>query len=173
MRITPTEVSLYDPDDYEKIYYIGTKYYKSPEHYQPFGAPTGMFTAVENSIHARRRAPMNPFFSKKAVLRVENVVHEKVKTLCDRLETELKIHQVAPLHHMFNALSIDVASDYVFNRSFDFLHTPTFAREFTVGLQASLVPVRRRFSLGQNSDVKTQVFKPFSLSEIEEICYGN
>ena len=81
---------------------------------------------------------MSPFFSRQAVLRVENVVHEKVRTLCDKLEAELSTHRVAPLHHMFNALSIDVTSDYVFNRSFDFLHSPLYAKEFTVSLRFSL-----------------------------------
>lgn len=132
MRITPTEVSLYDPDDYEKIYHIGTKYYKSAEHYAPFGAPTGMFTAVDNSVHSKRRAPLSPFFSRKSVLNVENSVHQKVRSLCDKLEMELRTRHIAPLHHMFNALSIDVASDYIFNRSMDFLSTPTYAKEFTV-----------------------------------------
>lgn len=77
---------------------------------------------------------MNPFFSRKAVLKVEDIVQEKVRTLCNMLDAELNTHHIAPLHHMFNALSIDVASDYVFNRSFDFLHSPTYAREFTVSL---------------------------------------
>lgn len=81
---------------------------------------------------------------------VENVVQEKVRTL---LESELSTHYVAPLYDMFDALSIDVVSDYVFNRSFEILYSPTYAREFTVSLVSTFprqqwsFPFRSHFSL--------------------------
>ena len=46
VRITPDEVSLSDPENYSKIYHMGSKYWKSPNYYRVFGAPAAFFTTV-------------------------------------------------------------------------------------------------------------------------------
>ena len=38
VRITPNEIHLSDPDNYDKIYYIGTRFWKSPVFYGTFTA---------------------------------------------------------------------------------------------------------------------------------------
>ncbi|KAL2069773.1 hypothetical protein VTL71DRAFT_14452 [Oculimacula yallundae] len=131
IRITPTEVSISEPDKYEKIYYIGSKYCKSAEYYSVFGATTAIFTSIDNRVHLKRRAPLNAFFSRQSVFNIQGSVQEKVRTVCHRLDGEFGKNGVAPLHHMFNALSLDVASGYLFNHSFDSLHEQDYSIPFT------------------------------------------
>jgi hypothetical protein len=84
------------------------------------------------------------------VLNIQESVQEKVRTLCKRLDGELKENTVAPLHHMFNALSLDVASGYLFNHSFDSLHEKEYSIQFTVSCSLSFsrflwtLTIRRR-----------------------------
>lgn len=50
MRITPNEVHLSDAGDFEKIYYMSSKYCKSPEYYGAFCIPHSLFTTVTNEV---------------------------------------------------------------------------------------------------------------------------
>ena len=82
MRITPDEVHLSDPENYGKIYQVGTKYMKSPGFYESFGVGTSTFGALDAEVHRVRRAAINPRFSRKMVLELEEIVQSKVLKLC-------------------------------------------------------------------------------------------
>lgn len=135
VRITPNEVSLNDPENYNKIYHVGTKYWKAPDYYRVFGAPAAFFTTVENRIHSLRRAPLNTFFSRKSVLNLEPVVQEKARILITRLQEGLNGGDngrgVVELHDVFSALSIDVASDYSFHSCYGLLGAEGYGHKFS------------------------------------------
>jgi hypothetical protein len=78
VRISPTEIHLSDPDNYEKIYYIGKKApSKAPYFYDGFGLKTATFGTCPNELHRVRRAAINPVFSRKFVIQQEDIVQEK------------------------------------------------------------------------------------------------
>ncbi|KAL1634458.1 hypothetical protein SLS58_010654 [Diplodia intermedia] len=131
VRITPTEVSLNDPDNYSKIYHVGSKYCKAPDYYRVFGAPAAFFTTVPNRLHAARRAPVNPFFSRRGVQSLEPVVQDKARVLVGRLRAELDARGECELHDLFSALSVDVASEYAFDDCYDLLHADGGGRAFS------------------------------------------
>ncbi|GFG11485.1 trichodiene oxygenase [Aspergillus udagawae] len=132
VRITPDEVSLSDPDAYDKIYHVGTKYYKSPSYYRVFGSPSATFTTIHNAVHASRRSALNPFFSRKAVLHLEPLIQDKAAKLVQRLAEGLKAGcGSVELHCLFSALSVDVTSDYVFHDCYNLLENhPSFGHDF-------------------------------------------
>lgn len=109
---------------------MGSRYWKSPNYYRVFGAPAAFFTTVPNKLHATRRAELNPFFSRRAVLALEPVVQEKARTLLARLKDDLDTKGVVELHDLFAALSVDVASDYSFHDSYNLLNVETYGRDF-------------------------------------------
>jgi len=113
---------------------------------QFFCPPKGIFTDVDNSLHSRRRAPLSPFFSRQLVLNIQGSVQEKISTLYNRLDAEFRTNGVAPLHHMFNALSLDVASGYLFNHSFGSLQKENYAIQFTVSSPFFQVVLLKRVS---------------------------
>ncbi|CAN9394820.1 unnamed protein product [Alternaria alternata] len=82
VRITPNEVSLSNPENYEAIYYVGSKYSKDPRYYDAFGMEYASFTSCPNELHRLRRGPLNKFFSRAAVLELQNIVKEKADKLC-------------------------------------------------------------------------------------------
>ena len=130
MRVSPIEVSLSDPDNYDRIYYQQTRYTKAPEMYVMFGAKTSALVTESNELYRIRRSAMNPFFSRKRVLDLEDVVQSKVKKLVDRLATELEAGKPVDLHYGFRAISVDVATDYAFGLCYDLLHKDNFGMEF-------------------------------------------
>jgi hypothetical protein len=123
---------LSDPDAYDKIYHVGTKYYKSPSYYRVFGSPSATFTTIHNAVHASRRSALNPFFSRKAVLHLEPLIQDKAAKLVQRLAEGLKAGcGSVELHCLFSALSVDVTSDYVFHDCYNLLENhPSFGHDF-------------------------------------------
>ncbi|KAH0565219.1 hypothetical protein GP486_001390 [Trichoglossum hirsutum] len=130
LRITPSEVHLSDPENYEKIYHVGTKYWKSPEFYGVFETGTSAFGTFSNELHRVRRAALSPLFSRKVVLDLEEIVQSKVQKFCDRTASMLNDNQPVNLHNGFRAVSIDVLTDYAFDNCYDLLDKPGFGEEF-------------------------------------------
>ncbi|KAI9865656.1 MAG: hypothetical protein M1813_002114 [Trichoglossum hirsutum] len=130
IRITPSEIHLGDPENYEKIYHVGTKYWKSPEFYGVFETGTSAFGTFSNELHRVRRAALSPLFSRKMVLSLEDIVQSKVQKLCDKAARMLNANQPVNLHNGFRAVSIDVLTDYAFDNCYNLLDQPGFGEEF-------------------------------------------
>ena len=130
VRIKPNEVHLYDPENYDKIYYNGTPYTKDADFYAGFSASTAAFGTPSNELHRIRRAAMDPFFSRRQVLELEHVVQSKAQALRARVEEALAAGQPADLFHAYRAVSIDVISGYAFDNSWDLLKKADFGADF-------------------------------------------
>jgi cytochrome P450 len=132
IRISPNEIHLADdPDNYEKVYYIGSRApSKSPYFYNSFGLKTAAFGTTSNELHRVRRAAINPAFSRKAVLQLEDIVQEKTAKLVSRIEDLLAEGQPVDLHHGYRALSVDIITDYSFDDDYKQWDSPTFASDF-------------------------------------------
>jgi len=69
-------------------------------------------------------------FSRKQVLELESVVREKVDKLCALISRKFAAGQPVDLHHAFRAVSIDVITDYGFNKCYNLLDAPDLGRQF-------------------------------------------
>lgn len=87
MRITPDEIHLSDPENCEKIYPVGSRFGKDPSFYGCFGADTAIFTTPNPDVHRVRRAALNPFFSRKKTLELEEIVQQKARKLVSRMQS--------------------------------------------------------------------------------------
>ena len=79
-----------DPTNCEKIYNVGSEFYKDLAFYSAIGAPKAAFTTPSDELHRVRRAALNPMFSRKLVLELEDVVQYKASKLSNRIESGLK-----------------------------------------------------------------------------------
>lgn len=131
VRISPDEIHLSDPENYEKIYYIGSKApSKAGYFYNAFGLQTAAFSTPSNELHRVRRGALNPLFSRKAVQELESVVQSKVEKLSRRVNEAVTDGKPVDLHHGFRALAVDVITDYAFDNCYNQLDTPNFAADF-------------------------------------------
>lgn len=124
MRITPDEVHLSDSENYDKIYFMGSKYSKSPRFYNALNVPHSTFGTPPNDIHKHKRGLLNPFFSRKTVLDLEEVVQDKARKLVQLMQKAIDEDRPCDLHHAFRAVSVDVITDYAFGESYDLLDSP-------------------------------------------------
>lgn len=130
VRITPDEIHLSDPENCEKIYYIGSRYGKDPQFYGAFGTHKATFTAPSPDVHRVKRSALNPFFSRKKVLELEDIVQDKADKLVRRMRESFSSTGCIDLHHAFRAISVDVISDYAFGNCYGFLGKKNFGAEF-------------------------------------------
>lgn len=130
VRITPNEVHLTDPKNYDKIHYIGSKYCKSPIFYNALCVPQSSFGTISNEVHKIRRGALNPMFSRQKVLELEGIVQEKAAKVCARMQAGIDQGKPVDLHHAFRAVSVDVISDFAFDRCYNFLDQPDIGATF-------------------------------------------
>jgi cytochrome P450 len=90
-----------------------------------------MFSAIGNDEHRRRRAPLNHFFSRRAVFDLEDIVQEKVKKLCRRIQESLDVSKPADLRAGTRAVSIDIITEYAFDDCWNHLVVDDFAAWFS------------------------------------------
>ena len=130
VRIQPNEIHLSDQQHFETIYHVGSKYTKSPVYYGALCIPNATHTAASNEIHKRKRARLNPMFSRKMVLELEDVVHDKANKVIALTYAGIATKQPVDLHHAFRCVSVDVITEYAFDKSYDLLDSPDLGAHF-------------------------------------------
>jgi hypothetical protein len=131
VRFGPNEIHLSRPEHYETVYGNTSSFYKDPGFYAIMGMEEAMFCTVPNDLHRQRRSPLNPFFSRKAIVDSEFIVHDKAERLCRRIGKAAREKQPVNLTRGFRALSVDVVTDYSFNRTMGLLEDENFGAWFT------------------------------------------
>ncbi|KAL1970872.1 hypothetical protein VTN77DRAFT_2706 [Rasamsonia byssochlamydoides] len=132
VRINPEELHVSDPDFYALLYSQSQqqKRNKTTLYSKQFGTPGAAIGTVDHHVHRRRRAALNPFFSKASVYRLEPVIQEKLNEMLDRLEGFRQSGQPIPLTLMFSAFTSDVVMEYSFARCNHHLQHPEFDSVF-------------------------------------------
>jgi cytochrome P450 len=109
---------------------VGSKYTKARTYYGALMVPHSTFGAESNSIHKIKRARLNPMFSRRQVLELEDVVQGTVAKVVRLTRAAEAAGQPVDLHHMFRCVSVDVISEYAFDRSYALLDTPDLGAHF-------------------------------------------
>lgn len=128
VRIAPNEINIKDVDYYDTLYALGVKRDKVPYMIDIFGTkiaskvqhtyliiipsyPT-VFGTEKHELHRSRRMVLSPFFSKRSVTRLESVIQEKVRRMCDTLSACKDRRQDIQLRHALTATTVDITTEY-------------------------------------------------------------
>ena len=118
IRISPGELHIRDPSFYGTIYAgDGRRVNEDPGAVAAFAVPQASLATVDHDHHRLRRSIMNPYFSKRAVVQREALVHEKI----DRLFTRLRDLEVVDFDVAFAALTADIITHILYGQDFDYL----------------------------------------------------
>lgn len=82
-----------------------------------------------------RRAPLNPFFSKQAVAKLEPMINLKVEKLSARLDGFRGTKEPVNLRYVFAALTMDVVTEYAFAKCYNVLDEPEFGLAWQVAIE--------------------------------------
>lgn len=91
-----------------------------------FGLPDSTFGTVSAEVHRRRRAPLNKFFSKKAITEIEPLIYEKLGRLLFHLEESIRSKQPMNIDAGFVALTADIIHHYTYGYSEGHLERENF-----------------------------------------------
>ncbi|TVY60809.1 Cytochrome P450 monooxygenase sdnE [Lachnellula suecica] len=122
IRINPWELHVNDPDFYDELYAGGgAKRDKDLLLTGAFGNPESMIGTVSHNLHRARRAPLNKFFSRASITRLEPLIQRCVDTLCSRLENFQKQNKTVAISLGLSCFTNDVVSEYAFGTSYNYL----------------------------------------------------
>lgn len=131
VRINPEELHCDDPRFVDEIYASGNRKRDKWQHFLNTGATgpilVGGFSTTAHELHRTRRLPMNRFFSRGQMLKLEGEVHEFTQRTCDKL---LRTRGVFDIKEAFNCYTADIISQYAFGEPMGFTDqegwTPNF-----------------------------------------------
>ncbi|KAL7783410.1 cytochrome P450 [Trichoderma ceciliae] len=131
IRINPDEVQIHDPEFYSKIYAGGlTKRNRYARSVSGNGSPGSMASAVSHDLHRIRRGSLNPFFSKAAVLRLEERIQNRVRVLCERLSSFVERREIVDISVAMTSLTLDVITEYSFGESWNLVDKDDLSYDF-------------------------------------------
>lgn len=141
VRISPEELSVRDPDWFD-VLYKNCRRDKWAKNSKANGSPGSVASTIDSELHRARRAPLTPFFSKRAVDTLEKSIGAKVDQMTEGIERQyLSTGQVFTLGVALTALTLDVISDYCFGQSWRCLSAPDFAPEWKRTMTTLFEPV--------------------------------
>ncbi|KAI9769290.1 MAG: hypothetical protein M1839_003767 [Geoglossum umbratile] len=136
VRINPYELHINDPDYFDDLYSSLNKLDKSPWFLGQFGNPESGFSTVDHELHRIRRAPLAPFFSRRMVTRLEDVIQSTVEKLCARIEEYRGTKKPIPINLAYRCFTTDVVTEYALSRSYGFLDTPDFSPDWFAAMMS-------------------------------------
>ncbi|KAI0866422.1 putative cytochrome P450 [Xylaria cubensis] len=136
IRINPFELHVEDSDYFDELYTRHKEYERYEWMSGRFGANTTTSSTVRADLHAIRRAPLNPMFSKRSITKLEPVIREKVDLLSKKLAAFKNSAKAVVINDAFNALSGDVIASYCFGFSWNQLESTNFEENFHSAYEA-------------------------------------
>lgn len=87
VRINPFQLHVDDPEFYDELYTSANNPRdKWSFEINMFDRPGSVFTTIESDLHRTRRAPLNPFFSKRSVVQLTPAITKHLEKFCKRIE---------------------------------------------------------------------------------------
>ncbi|KAL3480912.1 cytochrome P450 [Aspergillus californicus] len=122
IRINPYEIHVNDPDYLSEVYGDSTK---KRDKYKWIGQSTSLSQstggAIHHDIHRKRRAAINPFFSKAKSSQLEPIISTALARLLQRVENCRQTGTIMPMNLATAAATCDIITQYCFGQSTDFL----------------------------------------------------
>ncbi|KAJ3576080.1 hypothetical protein NPX13_g3817 [Xylaria arbuscula] len=110
IRVNPEELFIHDPEFYNELYV--TESTRRTNHYDNFAQGIGFdgchLLTVEHDLHRARRKPLEPYFSRMGVSRLQSMLAEVALHLETRLREYAGSGEVIRLDHAFTAYTGDI-----------------------------------------------------------------
>lgn len=137
IRISPHELHVNDSSFFEKLYRQEGRWNKYDWSYDAFQKNYASICTVDHEHHKRRRAAVNPFFSKASVSNRQDIVKARVDRLCVRISEYAESGSILNLGTSISAFTGDVATEFIMGKSYNNLDRQDFNINMTNMLQSS------------------------------------
>lgn len=104
-----------------------------------------------HALHRRRRKPLEPYFSRQGIERIEPTIVDEAKLLSERLEEKKGTKEIIRLDHVFSAFAGDVVGRICAETPPDMMKHPDFGADWCVSCPKAadgvVLTVTRRHNL--------------------------
>jgi hypothetical protein len=165
------------------VYKTGTLFKKDPEFYNSL-IVDGSFFNVHGTKEAKPIKDMyQPYFSRAAIQRLEDLIHEKVNRFLNALQGAAESSEAVDLTLGYKCLTADVVMGYCYQKTFGALDSPGFRFQLIRDLEGLFrtAPFAWYFPRFINSlsrglvrlprSLIEKILKPFAaIFEIQQVC---
>jgi cytochrome P450 len=140
VRIRPEVLHINDPEYLDQVFgTAGKRRDKYKLTTNGLAVPGAAIGTIPHDLHRSRRAPMNPYFSKQSIQRLEPILQRTLKKVLSRLAQNAESGEPIRMQLLYAATTSDISSDYCFGQSSnnldrEDLNAPYFAA-FTEGVK--------------------------------------
>ncbi|KAL4757590.1 cytochrome P450 [Aspergillus foveolatus] len=149
VRINPHEIVIKDADIYNQIFVAGNtrraeKWAPSSTgigvdgKYHTFYGPGSSVMTVGHELHRLRYKPLDPFFSRMGIDRLEPLIIEEAKLLNDRLQNYSGSGRVLRLVDVFSAFAVDMITQICSEGGPAMMNKPDFGKDWNQLLLAGI-----------------------------------
>ncbi|KAF2667975.1 trichodiene oxygenase [Microthyrium microscopicum] len=146
IRIGPEQLHCNDPAFTDKVYPGGRA---KRDRFQWAVAAHGpsIFGTIDHNLHRKRRAPLNTFFSKASISKLETLIHPLSHRLCDILLARAGTGEPVNVNDAYSCFSSDVIITYCFGQPGGFLDKDDFDNGIREGIHITLatLPLLRQW----------------------------
>lgn len=120
MRIRPEVLHINDPEYLDQVFgTAGKRRNKYKLTTNGLALPGAAISTIPHDLHRSRRAPMNPYFSKQSIQRLEPILQRTLKKVLGRLAQNAESGEPIGMHLLYSATTSDIISDYCFGQSYN------------------------------------------------------
>ncbi|RJE21131.1 Cytochrome P450 [Aspergillus sclerotialis] len=139
IRIGPREIRIKDPEYYDEIYASSARRReKDPLKVAQFALEGSAFASISPESHRERRAPLEKFFSRQSISKLEPLIYESIDKLSQHLQKAYKSNKVVRLDAGFAGLTSDIIYQYTYGQSAGNLDQEDFNESVRDGANALL-----------------------------------
>lgn len=118
VRISPNKLRLRKSTAWHEIHRMGSPLTKDPSFYQLFGLGGSTFATLDPIAHKRKRRALDPMFSRRSIMGIEDLVQLKTNLLCDKIKEVEAQGGIVQFYNAFVALTADVITEYTYAKSY-------------------------------------------------------
>lgn len=135
VRIAPGKLHFNDPQVFDQIY--RSRFTKEAWFYDAFLASESSFACIDPRKAKIQKDIMRPLFSRKAILKLENVIQRGIDKFLQALTQYQNPLRPFDLHHGYLSISMEVVTTYCFAKSFEAIDYPNFQHPMLLSLDSS------------------------------------
>ncbi|CAH0045319.1 unnamed protein product [Clonostachys solani] len=129
LRVNPYELSVDDGSFYDTVYVSGGIRQTEEFNYFVQGLDLGntFFATKDHKLHRQRRRPVEPYFSRAGVTKLEPIMSECVQKLSDRYDSFEGTGKISRVDHAMQALTGDIIRRVCIGDGEDYLDDEEFS----------------------------------------------
>ncbi|KAL1680778.1 cytochrome P450 [Schizophyllum commune] len=133
----PNSLHFSNPDVYSKVYTRGTSFVKDHALYRGFSQPMSSFGSVDPAFAKARRDVISPLFSRRAILKLEPFIREKVDKFTGKLLEFKATSKPVDVFRAIRSMTFDIIYSYCFGECHDALDAPNFSHPMIIDAELS------------------------------------